>query len=142
MPSIPYVGIGDSLEFASDGSPSTFTVLNGVTSIAVSGDKVATEKTTTMASPNGVDTFIASTQDPGTLDVKGMWYPGDATQMEFEAARLTGASGIPIPFKVTYGSSNSLSCDGIIESFTPSFPLEKVATFDAKIKISGVKVYV
>jgi hypothetical protein len=28
-----------------------------------------------------------------------------------------------------------------VESFTPSFPLEKTATFDLKIKISGPVTY-
>lgn len=134
----PYVGIGDQFEFATTASPLVYTVLAGVDSIAISGDKVTTSKTTTMATANGVDTFIGSTQDPGTVDVKGFFLPGDATQVAFEAIRLAGAA---VNMKVLYGSSNSCSFSGIIESFTPSFPLEKPATFDAKIKISGPKVY-
>lgn len=139
MPQTPYVGIGDQLEFASVTSPAVFVVLNGVQSVAVSGDKVSTEKTTTMATPNGVDTFIGSTQDPGTVDVKGLFYPGETSQVAFEALR---ASAIAVPFKILYGSSNSCSFSGIIENFTPSFPLEKPATFDVKIKITGPKTYV
>jgi hypothetical protein len=139
MPNTPYVGIGDQLEFATVASPSTYTVLDGVQNVAISGDKVATEKTTTMGTSGGVDTFISSTQDPGSADAKGLWYPGDASQVAYEAIRLSGAT---VNFKITYGSGNSCSFAGIIESFTPSFPLEKPATFDSKIKITGPKTYV
>jgi hypothetical protein len=134
----PYVGVGNALEFASVASPATYTTLVGVDSIAISSDKVTISKTTTMASPNGVDTKIASTQDPGMCDVKGFWMPGDATQTALEAIRLAGSV---VNFKITYGSSNSCSFAGIVESFTPAFPLEKPATFDLKIAITGPKTY-
>jgi hypothetical protein len=135
----PYTGLGDIFEYATVASPSTYTPLNGVQSIARSGDKVAIEKTTTMATTNGVDTFISSTQDPGTFDIKGLFYPGDTTQVGLEAIRL---AAVPVNFKATYGSSNSASFLGIVESFTPSWPLEKPATFDLKVKISGPVTYV
>jgi hypothetical protein len=135
----PIVGIGDAFEFASVLTPATFTTLAGVTSIAISGDKVATEKTTQMSTTSGVDTFIGSTQDPGTADVKGWFLPGDTTQVALEAIRL---AGVAVPMKALYGSTNSCAFSGIVESFTPSWPLEKTATFDLKIKISGPKVYV
>jgi hypothetical protein len=134
----PIVGIGDSFEFASVASPTTFTTLAGVDSIAFSGDKVATDKTTTMATTSGVDTFISSTQDPGSLDVKAFFLPGDTTQVALEAIRLAGT---PVAMKALYGSSNSCSFTGIVESMTPSFPLEKSARLDVKIKISGLKTY-
>ena len=134
----PIVGIGASFEFATAASPTTFTTLAGVDNISVSGDKVATEKTTTMGTTNGVDTFISSTQDPGSVDVKAFFLPGDTTQVALEAIRLSGAA---IAMKALYGSSNSCSFTGIIESMTPSFPLEKPARLDIKIKISGVKTY-
>jgi hypothetical protein len=135
----PYVGIGDSFEFATVASPSTFTTLAGVDSIAISGDKVSTAKTTTMATTNGVDTFIGGTQDPGSVDVKGFFLPGDATQVALEAIRL---AGVAVAMKALYGSSNSCSFMGIVESLTPSFPLDKPATLDVKIKITGPKTYV
>ena len=134
MPNPPVVGIGDSFEFATVASPSTFTTLNGVQSINFSGDKVAVEKTTTMATTNGVDTFISSTQDPGSVDVKCLYEPGDATQVALEAIRLAGA---PVQMKALYGSSNSTTFSGIVESMTRAFPLEKPATLDVKIKITG-----
>jgi hypothetical protein len=134
----PIVGIGNSFEFATAASPTVFTTLAGVTAITPSGDKVTTEKTTTVASVNGVDTFISSTQDPGALDVKGFFLPGDSTQMALEAIR---AAGVAVPMKALYGTSNSLSFVGIVESLTPTFPLEKPATLDIKIKVSGPKTY-
>lgn len=133
------VGLQDVLEFATVSSPATYTPLNGVTSVARTGDKVQIEKTTTMASTDGVDTFVSSTQDPGGLDAKGFFYPGDTTQVALEAIRLAGTA---VNFKVTYnGGSNSFSCSGIVESFTPTWDLVKPATFDLKIKISGVITY-
>jgi hypothetical protein len=138
MPGTPIVGIGDSFEYATVASPTTFTTMNGVTSAAISGDKVATEKTTTMATTNGVDTFMASTQDPGTCDVKGFFLPGDTTQVGLEAIRLAGQA---VAMKVLYGTSNSCAFTGIVESFTPSWPLDKPAAFDLKIKITGPKTY-
>jgi hypothetical protein len=130
----PVVGIGDSFSFASTLSPVAFTTLVGVQSVNFSGDKVATEKTTTMATPNGIDTFIGSTQDPGSCDVKCLYEPGDATQLALEAIRL---AALPVPMKALYGSSNSTSFSGIVESMTRAFPLEKPATLDVKIKITG-----
>ena len=133
-PVVGTVGIGDSFEFATVSSPSTFTVLDGVQSISFSGDKVSTEKTTQMGTPNGVDTFISGTQDPGSVDVKCVYQPGDATQVALEAIRLSGAA---VPMKALYGSSNSTAFTGIVESLTRAFPLDKPATLDVKIKITG-----
>jgi hypothetical protein len=138
MTPTPIVGTNDSFEFASVASPAAFTTLAGTDSFAFNGDKVATEKTTMQATPNGVDTFISSTQDPGSLDVKAFFLPGDTTQIELEAIRLSGAA---VPMKALYGSSNSISFTGIVESMTPSFPLDKPARLDIKIKISGPKLY-
>lgn len=138
MTTTPIVGVGDSFEYATVASPTTFTTLNGVNSCAISGDKVATEKTTTMASTSGVDTFIASTQDPGTADIKGFWYPAEVSQVGLEAIRVAVQ---PVQMKILYGTSNSCTFSGIVESFTPSFPLDKPATFDLKIKITGPKTY-
>jgi hypothetical protein len=139
MSGTPIVGIGDSFKFATTASPTVFTTLIGVDSVSFSGDKVATEKTTTMATVNGVDTFIGSTQDPGSVDVKAFFLPGDVTQVALEAIRL---ASIAVPCEALYGSSNSCAFSGIIESMTVSLPLEKPARLDIKIKVSGPKVYV
>lgn len=135
----PIVGISDSFEFATVASPTTFTVLAGVDSVAISGDKVATEKTTVMGTVGGVDTFMSSTQDPGSVDVKAFFLPGDVTQVALEAIRAAGAT---VAMKILYGTSNTCAFSGIVESLTPSFPLEKPSRLDVKIKISGPKVYV
>ena len=130
----PIVGIGDAFEFATVASPTTFTTLAGVQSISFSGDKVQIEKTTTMATTNGVDTFIASTQDTGSVDVKCLYEPGEATQIALEAIRLAGQA---VQMKALYGTSNTTTFSGIVESMTRAFPLDKPATLDVKIKISG-----
>ena len=138
MSTTPIVGIGNTFEFATVASPTTFTTLLGVTTISFSGDKVATDKTTTMATVNGVDTFVGSTQDPGSCDVKGFFLPGDVTQTALETIR---AAGKPVPMKASYGTSNSCTFDGIIESITPAFSLDKAATLDIKVKLSGPRVF-
>jgi hypothetical protein len=130
----PIVGIGAQFEFATVISPTVFTALAGVDSITFSGDKVQVEKTTTMATTNGVDTFIGSTQDPGSCDVKAFFLPGDTSQVALEAIRL---ATIAVQMKALYGTSNSRTFSGIVESITPSFPLEKTARLDVKIKLSG-----
>ena len=141
MSSFPVIGsgLGDTFEFATTASPTTFTTLSGVDSIALSGDKVKTNSTLTMASTTGAETFLGSTQNPGTFAVKGFWLPGEATQVALEAIRLAAQA---VPIKITYGTSNSCSFSGIIESFTPTFPLDKPPTFDLKGQISGLKTYV
>ena len=135
MSSNPIVGLGTSLEFASVSSPTTFTVLTGVSDIKFSGDKVTTVKTTNMLTTDGVDTFISGTQDPGSCDVKCFYEPGDASQVALEAIRLAGQA---IPFKVLYPLDlGSKSFSGIVESATIALPLDKDATIDYKIKLSG-----
>ena len=130
----PIVGIGATFQFATVSSPLVFTTLAGVDSITFSGDKVATEKTTTMATLNGVDTYIGSTQEPGSCDVKAFWQPGDATQTALEAIRV---AGIAVQMKATYGSANSRTFSGIVESMTVSHSLEKPARIDIKCKLSA-----
>jgi Lambda phage tail tube protein, TTP len=130
----PIIGLTGSFEFASVASPTTYTTLVGVQNIAFSGDKVSTEKTTTMATTSGVDTFIGGTQDPGSCDIKGLYLPGDATQLALEVIRLSGAA---VSMKALYGSSNSRAFSGIVESMTVAIPLDKPATLDVKIKLSG-----
>ena|ERR1039457_181909 len=134
----PIVGLGASFEFATTASPSTYTTLSGVTAITFSGDKVTTEKTTTMATTGGIDTYITGTQDPGSADVKAFYLPGDTSQVSLEAIRLAAQ---PVAMKATYGTSNSCTFTGIVESFTPSIPLDKPATLDIKIKLSGPRVF-
>lgn len=128
----PFVGYGLSVTFGS-GSPPTD--LAGITGVTFSGDKVATEKTTNMATPNGTDTFIASTDDPGTCDIKCWLLPGDSSQEALKTAKEAKAL---VPFTVTLPNSlGTRTFEGIVESATPAFPLEKNCTIDFKVKLSG-----
>jgi len=131
---VPIVGIGASFQFATVQSPINFTTLVGVDSIAFSGDKVATEKTTTMATVLGIETYIGSVQEPGSVDVKCFWEPGDASQAALEVIRLAATA---VQMKATYGSSNSRTFSGIVESMTVTHSLDKPARLDVKIKLSG-----
>jgi len=131
----PIVGLGTTVEFASGASPSVYTTLTGVNDVKFSGDKVTTVKTTDMLATDGVDTFIAATQDPGTVDVKCFYEPGDSSQVELEGIRLNRE---PVNFKVVYPLSlGSKSFSGIVESATIALPLDKDATIDYKIKLTG-----
>ncbi|MGB8990070.1 MAG: hypothetical protein WCC37_25965 [Candidatus Sulfotelmatobacter sp.] len=129
----PFVGYGLAVEFGT-GSPPADT-LNGVTAVTFSGDKVATEKTTTMSTSNGTDTFIASTDDPGSVDIKCWLLPSDASQEAMKAAKSAKAV---VPFTVVLPNSlGSRSFSAIVESCTESFPLEKNCTLDIKLKVTG-----
>ena len=82
-----------------------------------------------------MDTYIAGTQEPGSVDVKAYFEPGDASLIALEAARL---AGLAIPFTVVYPLSlGTATFSGIIESITRSIPLDKTATLDIKIKVTG-----
>ncbi|HSY29170.1 MAG TPA: phage tail tube protein [Burkholderiaceae bacterium] len=136
--SAPFVGLGTNFAFQTGISPVTYTTLVGVQSVAFTGDKVSTEKTTNMLTTNGVDTYIAGTQEPGSVDVKGLYQPGDATLIALEAIR---ASGAVTSFLVTYPLSlGTAQFSGIVESITRSLPLDKPATLDIKIKVTGAIV--
>jgi len=136
----PIVGLGSQFEFATVLSPTTFTVLAGVNSIAFSGDKTSTEKTTNMLSTNGVDTFIGGTTDMGTCDVKCYYLPGDTTQVALATIR---AAGVAVPFEVVLPLSlGTRTFSGIVESMAVAYPLDKPATLDVKIKVTGPLTYV
>ncbi len=133
-PSVPFVGLGTTFTFATVAAPTVFTTLAGVNSVAFSGDKVSTDKTTNMQSANGVDTYISGTTEPGTVDVKGQFLRGDASHLSLLAIK---AAGLAVNFVANYPSGGFDSFSGIVESYTPSIPLDKVATVDIKIKITG-----
>jgi hypothetical protein len=135
----PFVGLGTQFEFASVASPSVFTLLNEVESVTFSGDKVSTDKTTNMLSTNGVDTYLGSTKEPGTCDVKCFYTPGDTSQIAIEAIKNAGfAVNFQVIYPLTLGTA---TFSGIVESVTRALPLSKVATLDIKVKISGPVVY-
>ena len=131
-----FVGLGTTVQFATVASPTVFTSLLHVTSVAFSGDKTSTVKTTDFLTTSGVDTYISGTTEPGTLDVKCIYEPGDASLIAIEVIRAAGAA---VPFEVVYPMSlGSVTFSGIVESITRSIPLDKEATCDIKVKITGV----
>lgn len=133
-PSTPFVGLGSTFAFATVASPTVFTTLVGVNNVAFSGDKVSTDKTTHMLSTNGVDTYLAGTTEPGTCDVKAQFLRGDASHLGLLTIKN---AGLAVNFQVTYPGGGFDSFSGIVESYTPSIPLDKVASVDIKIKITG-----
>ena len=115
------------------------TSLNGVESVNFSGDKVATDKTTTMLSTDGIDTYIGATKEPGTVDVKCFYYPGDSSQIAIEAVKNAGfAVQCQVIYPLGLGTASFL---GIVESVTRGLPLAKVCPLDVKIKVSGPITY-
>ena len=131
----PIVGLGTTVQFATVATPTVFTVLNGVTSVSFSGDKVSTEKTTNMLTTSGVDTYIGGTQEPGTCDIKCLYSPGETSQVALEAIRFAGAA---VPFEIAYSLSlGGKNFSGIVESATIALPLDKPATIDYKVKLTG-----
>ena len=135
----PFVGLGSVFQFATVASPATFTSLLGITAIAFSGDKTTTAKTTNMLTTNGVDTYISGTTEPGTVDIKAIYSPGDASVISLEAIRASGAAvNMEVVYPLSLGTATFL---GIVESVTRAIPLDKEATVDIKIKITGAVVY-
>ena len=130
--SVPFVGLDSHVTFGAGSPPYD---LKGITGISFSGDKVAMEKTTDMQTPNGTDTFIASTDDPGTCDIKCWNLPADVSQIALKAAKV---AKVEIPFIVSLpGSLGTRTFNGLVESATVGLPLEKNSTIDFKIKITG-----
>jgi hypothetical protein len=135
MPSAPLIGLGTSFEYATVAAPTVYTVLAGTEDVKFSGDKVTTGKTTTMQSTNGVDTFIGGTQDPGSVDVKALLLPADASQVGLEAIRLAAQAVNMKALNAITGATRSFS--GIVESSPVEYPLDKPCTISYKIKITG-----
>jgi hypothetical protein len=93
-----------------------------------------------MLTASGVDTYISGTQEPGTVDVKCFYMPGDTSQAALAGIRT---AGLAVPFEVLYPLSlGSRTFSGIVESLTVAYPLDKPATLDVKIKITGPVTYV
>jgi len=135
----PFVGLGTMFEFEATGNPSILITLAGVESVTFSGDKVATDKTTTMLTTNGVDTYIGATKEPGTVDIKGFYYPGDASQIAIETVKNAGvAVQCQVIYPLALGTASFL---GIVENVTRGLPLAKVCPLDVKVKVSGPIVY-
>jgi hypothetical protein len=133
-PSTPFVGLGTQLQFATVAAPTVFTTLAGVQGVTFSGDKVSTDKTTNMQTPNGIDTYIAGTTEPGTCDVKAQFLRGDASHL---ALLVIKNGNLAVNFQALYPGGGFDSFSGIVESYTPAIPLDKLATVDIKIKITG-----
>lgn len=131
----PFVGLGTTVQFGAVGSLVTpNTLLAGVTSAAKTGDKVSTDKTTNMQSPAGVDTYIAGTQEPGSYDIKTQYLPAETSHVALRAV-LDGKAASS--FLITYPGGSQVAFSGIVESYSYSVPLDKVATVDIKVKVSG-----
>lgn len=132
--SAPFVGLGTTVSYATVAAPTVFTSLLGILSVAQSGDKVSTDKTTDMLTASGVDTYISGTKEPGTFDVKAKFLRGDASHLGLLVIRDAGA---PVNFQINYPGGGFDNFSGIVESYTPTIPLDKVATVDIKIKVTG-----
>ena len=131
----PFVGLGTTVQFGPVGSLNTPTTeLAGVTSAAQSGDKVATDKTTNMQSVGGVDTYIASTQEPGSYDIKAQYLPADASHVALCAVR---DGKLPTTVLISFPGGSARQFQGIVESYTPSVTVDKVSMVDIKVKITG-----
>lgn len=127
-----FYGAGQAFEFNGDYA------LDHITDVTYSGSKVDTIDTTdTSVGQGGYKTFIYGLQDAGEVSIKGVWYPGDASQ---EA--LKTITGTPATFVHTLPNGlGTLSYSGGLVSFDHSAPMEKESSFTAKIKISGEITY-
>ena len=112
--------------------------LSRLTDITYSGTKVDTVDTTdTSVGQQGTKTFIFALNDNGDVTIKGLWYPGDASQ---EYVRTI--TGIPATFVHTLPNNlGTISFSGGAISYDHSAPMEKAGEYTLKIKVSGSFVY-
>jgi len=137
----PVLGLGSILEFASVAQPTQFTTLGGYHDGGFSGNKIATDKTTASNSTNGVETYIGGLEEPGSFDAKCFFLPGDASQIALEAIKV-GRTAVNFKYimknpdgtAITGGTASFL---GIVEQMERKFPIDKTATLDVKVKVTG-----
>jgi hypothetical protein len=112
--------------------------LTRLTDISYSGSKVDTIDTTdTSVGQQGTKTFIFGLNDAGEVTIKGIWYPGDASQEYVKTVQ-----GVPATFVHTLPNNlGVISFSGGIVSYDHSAPMEKSGEYTLKIKISGVTTY-
>jgi hypothetical protein len=112
--------------------------LSRLTDISYSGSKVDTVDTTdTSVGQQGFKTFIGGLQDAGDVTVKGIWYPGDASQEYVKTVVGDNATFVhTLP-----NSLGTLSFAGIIVSFDHSAPMEKAGEWTLKVKVSAGITY-
>lgn len=113
-------------------------LLARITDVTYSGSKVDTVDTTdTSVGQAGYKTFIGGLQDAGEATVKGIWYPGDASQ-EYAKAQIGAVSTFVHTLPNSLGT---LSFTGIINNFDHSAPMEKTSEWTLKVKISASVTY-
>ena len=112
--------------------------LNRITDVSYGSSKADTPDTTdSTVGQAGYKTFTAGLVEAGEVTVKGIWYPGDASQEAFKAIFGTNATFVhTLP-----NNLGTLSYSGILMGLDHSAPMEKAGEFTAKVKISGSITY-
>jgi len=125
-----FVGVGQTIAYNS-------TTLNHITDIDYSGSKVDTADTTDTSAISGYRTFIPALKDAGDCQIKGIWYPGEASQEGLEPLKGTVASWVhTLP-----NNLGIVSFTGMLTSVDKTANLDKSGEFTTKIKISGPIIY-
>jgi tail tube protein len=113
-------------------------ILTRITDVAYSGSKVDVADTTdTSVGQLGYKTFIGGLQEAGEVTVKGIWYPGDASQ-EYIKTQLGTTSTF---LHALPNSLGTVSFSGLIVGFDHSAPMDKAGEYTLKVKISGATTY-
>jgi predicted secreted protein len=133
------IGHGSQLELGVvNAGTTTYTAIEGVTSIDFGSNKIDTVDNTDMGTTGTTRTFISGLENPGDLSAKINVVPGDTTQ-----AALIAAKGLGVQvFKAIYpGAVRTVSFSGIITSIDESIPDDKLPTYSVKIQVTGPKTY-
>jgi len=143
-----FPGVGLALSIGTNSSPITYTTIGETKNVAGPDVKTETADVTNVQSPQGVKEFKPTLTDPGEYSFTVNYVPDDAGQEAVYAALIAKTV---LPFQLTLPASSLQGSEttpgmwdfnGIVTQCSYDFPLDKEATINIKIKVSGVPSYV
>lgn len=113
------------------------TDVNGILSVDFSGEKTGTLDNSTMSNPDDINTFQAGTTDPGSVQVKLDYAPGDTTQQALFDAQDSTLHSFVFVYR---GRVWQKEFSAIVESVTENNSDTKLAEVTVTLKVSGAIV--
>jgi hypothetical protein len=130
--------VGAQFQLGNGGAPETFTTISQVKQVDFSGFKANTVNVMSADNTDGIERFIATTQDHGECSITAIYNPADPTHAALRAASLAVGPAATHNFKLVNPTGFlTYSFAGIIVSFDTKISLDKDTELSAKIKISG-----
>jgi predicted secreted protein len=141
-----FTGKGTVLSIGTAGATPVYTSVSELKTYNFSGAKNDTEDITNSDSAGRAREFLVTLLDSGEISIAGNYVASDAGQVAFKAGFN---SGLILPFKlqlpVAPGQTTSgdvMTFLGLITENDISLQFDKVISFAAKIKLSGIITYV